>query len=41
MSKEYCLITGTAGFLGFYYTKVLLENGFNVIIQSYFKIYTN
>lgn len=31
MKKEYCLITGAAGFLGFYYTKLLLENQYNVI----------
>jgi NAD(P)-dependent dehydrogenase (short-subunit alcohol dehydrogenase family) len=31
MSKEYCLITGAAGFLGFHYTTLLLENGYNVI----------
>ena len=29
--KNYILVTGAAGFIGFYLCKKLLENGFNVI----------
>jgi NAD(P)-dependent dehydrogenase (short-subunit alcohol dehydrogenase family) len=31
VNKKYCLITGSAGFLGMHYCQLLLENGYNVI----------
>jgi NAD(P)-dependent dehydrogenase (short-subunit alcohol dehydrogenase family) len=31
MKKDFCLITGAAGFLGFHYTKLLIKNGYNVV----------
>ena len=31
MTKNFCLVTGAAGFLGIHYCKLLLQNNFNVI----------